>query len=83
VKPLATVIEALFVEDEQGEQVFSGVVNFADGLSFQFSYYRSDGHVTLRRNKPDARWWPQKSVLTRVSSPQREAAIRRYVSDPS
>ena len=82
MKPLATVIDALFVEDEQGERVFSGVVTFADGLSFRFTYDRSDGHVTLRRNKPDARWWPQKSVLARVLSPRREAAIRRYVSEP-
>ena len=82
MKSLATVIDALFVEDEQEERVFSGVVSFADGLSFRFSYDRSDGHVTLRRNKPDARWWPQKSVLARVLSPQREAAIRRYVSEP-
>jgi hypothetical protein len=81
MKPhLSAVIEAFVADGEQRERVLTGVATFADGLSFRFSYDPSDGHVSLRRNKPDPRWWPQRSVLTRVSSPRREAAIRHHVS---
>src|SRR5689334_9622751 len=70
----STIVESLVLDSEQKRGIFSGVATFADGLSFRFIYGPSDGHVSLRRNTPDPRWWPRKTVLTRVSSPRREAA---------
>lgn len=72
-----TIIDALVFEAGESARIRKGSVTFADGMTFRFVYDSSDGFVVLRRDHPHPK---SRGQTVRVSSPHREAAIRRYAS---